>query len=163
MSTDMDRLPFERDLETPAGEGSGSPVPAGPGAPTAADAPDRTPEGDGSTAPPRAGERGSCSLGWTLRDLRRYRTEGRRAQERLARLELKWARDPGLTAGVLVDRVLAGAYGEAAEVAGTLMTPVRGAEGAEWAAGWVAARELITLRLLALAEEAAGEQQSGDR
>ncbi|MFE1545758.1 hypothetical protein ACFW61_35600 [Streptomyces microflavus] len=56
--------------------------------------------------------------------------------------------------------MLAGAYGEAAELAGTLMTPVRGAERA---AGWVAARELITLRLLALAEEAAGEQQSGDR
>lgn len=47
--------------------------------------------------------------------------------------------------------MLAGAYGE---VAGTLMTPVRGAEGSEWAAGWVAARELITLRLLALAEAA---------
>ncbi|MDX2407281.1 hypothetical protein NJO91_29660 [Streptomyces microflavus] len=98
--------------------------------------------------------RGSRPLGWTLRDLRRHRTEGRRAQERLARLELKWARDPGLTAGVLVDRVLAGAYGEAAEVAGTLMTPVRGADGSGWAAGWLAARELITLRLLALADEA---------
>ncbi|MET8502892.1 hypothetical protein [Streptomyces microflavus] len=133
------------------------------GAPTAADAPDRTPEEDGSTAPSSAGERGSRPLGWTLRDLRRYRTEGRRAQERLARLELKWARDPGLTAGALVDRVLAGAYGEAAEVAATLMTPVKGAEGSEWAAGWVAARELITLRLLALAEEAAGERQGGDR
>ncbi|MER6641031.1 hypothetical protein ABT285_36595 [Streptomyces microflavus] len=48
-------------------------------------------------------------------------------------------------------------------MAGTLTTPVRGTEGSEWAAGWVAARELITLRLLALAEEAAGEQQSGDR
>lgn len=109
---------------------------------------------------PATSGRGSRPLGWTLRDLRRYRTEGRRAQERLARLELKWARDPDLTAGVLVDRVLAGAYGE---VAGTLMTPVRGAEGAEWAAGWVAARELITLRLLALAEEAAGPQQGRDR
>ncbi|MFW3464491.1 hypothetical protein [Streptomyces sp. 058-1L] len=44
------------------------------------------------------------------------------------------------------------------------MTPVRGAEGSEWAPGWVAARELITLRLLALADEAAAHrQQSGDR
>ncbi|MFB6426404.1 hypothetical protein ACFCXC_23475 [Streptomyces microflavus] len=61
---------------------------------------------------------GSRPLGWTLRDLRRHRTEGRRAQERLARQELKWARGPGLTAGVL------------------------------------AARKLITLRLLALPDEA---------
>lgn len=112
---------------------------------------------------PATSGRGSRPLGWTLRDLRRYRTEGRRAQERLARLELKWARDPDLTAGVLVDRVLAGAYGEAAEAAGTLMTPARGAEGAEWAAGWAAARELITLRLLALADEADPSQQSRDR
>ncbi|MFJ8562423.1 hypothetical protein ACIRD0_34045 [Streptomyces microflavus] len=163
MSTDMDRLSFERDPEAPAGGDSGSPVPAGPGAPTAADAPDRAPEEDGSTDPSNPSGRGSRPLGWTLRDLRRYRTEGRRAQERLARLELKWARDPGLTAGVLVDRVLAGVYGEAAEVAGTLMTPVRGVGGSEWAAGWVAARELITLRLLALAEDAADPQQGGDR
>ncbi|MET8380905.1 hypothetical protein [Streptomyces microflavus] len=161
MSADMDRLLFERDPEPPAGEDSGSPPLAGPGAKMATAAPDGTPEGDGSTAPFSAGERGSRPPGWTLRDLRRYRREGRRAQERLARLELKWARDPGLTAGVLVDRVLAGAYGEAAEVAGTLMTPVRTAEGSEWAAGWVAARELITLRLLALADEAAGEQGGG--
>lgn len=163
MSTDMDRLLFECDLEPPAGVGSGSPVPAGLGAPTAADVPGRTPERDGSTAPSNTSGRGSRPPGWTLRDLRRYRTEGRRAQERLARLELKWAQDPGLTAGVLVDRVLAGAYGEAAEVAATLMTPIRGAEGFEWAAGWVAARELITLRLLALAVEADASQQSRDR
>ncbi|MFJ9656189.1 hypothetical protein [Streptomyces microflavus] len=163
MSTDMDRLPFERDLETPAGEGFGSPVPADPGASKTADAPDGAPDRDGPAAPSRTSGRGSRPLGWTLRDLRRYRTEGRRAQERLARLELKWARDPGLTAGVLVDRVLAGAYGEAAEVAGTLMTPVKGAEGSEWAAGWVAAQELITLHLLALAEEAAGPRQGRDR
>ncbi|MEV0888524.1 hypothetical protein AB0J03_32545 [Streptomyces microflavus] len=139
------------------------PAPAGPGAPTDTDAPYGASEEDEPTAPSNPTERGSRPLGWTLRDLRRYRTEGRRAQERLARLELKWARDPDLTAGVLVDRVLAGAYGEAAEVAGTLMTPVRGAEGSEWAAGWVAARELITLRLLALADEADPSQQSRDR
>ncbi|MFJ8405637.1 hypothetical protein ACIQ9K_34885 [Streptomyces microflavus] len=135
------------------------PAPAGPGAPTDADAPYGASEEDEPTAPSNPTERGSRPLGWTLRDLRRYRTEGRRAQERLARLELKWARDPDLTAGVLVDRVLAGAYGEAAEVAATLMTPVRGAEGSEWAA----ARELITLRLLALADEADPSQQSRDR
>ncbi|MFW3464492.1 hypothetical protein ACN24K_31000 [Streptomyces microflavus] len=63
MSTDMDRLSFERDLETPAGEGSMSPVPAGPGAPTAADAPDRTPAEDGSTALSSAGERGAVLWG----------------------------------------------------------------------------------------------------
>ncbi|MEV0889519.1 hypothetical protein AB0J03_37780 [Streptomyces microflavus] len=48
-------------------------------------------------------------------------------------------------------------------MAATLMTPVRGAEGFEWAVGWVAARELITLRLLVLAEEVADEQRSGGR
>lgn len=86
MSTDMDRLPFERDPEAPAGGDSGSPVPAGPGAPTAANAPDRTPAEDGSMALSNTSGRGSRPLGWTLRDLSRYRTEGRRAQERLGRV-----------------------------------------------------------------------------
>ncbi|MFJ5733936.1 hypothetical protein [Streptomyces microflavus] len=103
----------------------------------------------------RAGAGGERGRRRYLRELRRHRTRGRQAADRLARLYLTWARDPGLTAGVLVDRVQAGTYGEAAEIAATAMTPAAPeGQGPEWAQGWVAAREEITERLLGLADEA---------